>query len=489
MATLQQPSESTSGASPAVEQQSDWNVQELGELCRALFSQQFLPVLIFGPKGSGKTMMLASLINYLNANPHSLQISARVVDLKLAIDGSPFPSGKKMMELAHRMYREIPHRMHTDVPAGTPKSDEPFFVPIEILSREDPDAPPIRLALMDGSGEHLNAVDSLTSNQIPYGNLRPVVQGVLEEFRSLVACIYVLPVPSEDRRGTDQDLLSDSNPPSRGRLEDLGLQNAIRLYQAVRPTNYQRYDRHLLILSQWDAQVLWQSVQFLAPHQGRMMARFRDKYQSTWASFIALSGDRAWMPYSSALVSKGGKILQTPLSRERLGMFTNRLVAWLCTAYLAAYRSEINAATERSGVKRMRRLYWLQNSLKYFPPSFFSREVGSVDRKTRNEKVQAKREEDLKRREANALQREEQLKAHNNMVEEFNKSIEKLKDQLKAIDQKMDSFSEEMRMSLIGVHKKSEIQNQKSFTVSQILIIFSFIKNILGELFEVSLST
>jgi hypothetical protein len=459
-----------------------WRPEEIGVLCRALFNGRFLPVLVLGPAGAGKTMMLASVINYFRANPHSLRVTVKIADFNLALNGLPFPQGTKMMEDAHRLFREFSDLLDTKVAPRTAETSPPFFMPIEIQDQNDLASPPIRLALMDGSGEHLNSKTKLsdgTDVKTPYGHLRPLVQGVLKDFQSSLACVFVLPHPPPNG-----DLEIDSNPVANQlpplRLGDLSMENAIRQYQGVRPPVYQKYDSNLLVISQWDRQVVWQSVKFLAINKSEMLAKFRSVYQKSWGAFSNLAGKRAWMPYSSALVTDGGGTITTALARERLGIFSNRFVAWICSAYFSSFNSELRAEARRLSGNGSDHATLLKGVAKYFPNSLFGDGVDGKKPRGDDPAISLRRESEVRRR-------SQELAAAKAAADETAHVIERLRAETRRIDTRLDEIRRASSGPAVSTQPAPPTA-QKSWSSMRLLMVFKLLQRIWDELFELPLA-
>jgi hypothetical protein len=342
-----------------------WTPAQLGVLVQALFNNRFLPVLIFGAKKTGKTVLLCSLINYLRANPHGMSVQVNFFDLKLRINGEPFAAGETMLNNAFELFREIADQSMHSLPGETSVTEEPFFVPLEI-SFSGNSQPPLRLAFVDASGEHLFDINGTGKNRArtPYGQLRAPVEAVISGFRSALSFIYVV------SPGTLLSKPTGNIAPTtleEERNNDLGLGHLISTqYPMHRPADFWRSDRHMFLISQWDESVNWQSVRFLWPKQRRLLNDYSAHYPRTWSAFLSLQGSKNWMPYSGTLAGQGGAVSANQLSRERLGIFANRLLAWVAQGFVSSFKSELRSDMERSregsgaGVGRLFNQYFPQ---------------------------------------------------------------------------------------------------------------------------------
>jgi hypothetical protein len=157
----------------------------------------FHPVLIFGTRASGKSLALASLLNYAR---HSIDshISVRLVDFNYP---KSCPNPDELRDWARELYNGEISRFQKDprqVLLGT-RRDYPFFVPVQTAFLPEGKTARgkeeiARFAFLESMGEWLRK----EKDDYSFQDLRPEISAVLEHFNAPLSAIFVAPATSDE---------------------------------------------------------------------------------------------------------------------------------------------------------------------------------------------------------------------------------------------------------------------------------------------------
>ena len=274
------------------------------------------PVLIFGSSRAGKSALIMSFIQALQAGP---EISVRL--------GEPvLDRADPRCEEKHRAARDLYERQNYLVDSGVPLMStqaDPFFIPIDVLPKNSL-LDPVKFAFLDGRGEDYEPnIDAASSGGNFFKPFSDDVRDLLQTFSYGITILYIAPysIGSGHERDT--------------RASNFGLLNVIESYREVR--KMRGNDFHLFLLSKWDqfADPMNADALFDRPQPSDVDTVLRDRYQQSWGAFQALPLEgpaldrRAFMQYSSGYFVKGNP--QTP-PRNFAASFTRyprTLLNWL----------------------------------------------------------------------------------------------------------------------------------------------------------------
>lgn len=208
------------------------------QLAAGIEAAGYHPVVLFGNANSGKTSLLLSLFALLRTEPQ-LATGLELGDPIISVDT---PYGRFLREQAEGFYG----RKTQDFIEGTasPKTaiDAPFFIPVIVRPEGKPE---VRLAFMESNGEWYRAD---RSNDRLFPVLRRQIEELLASYQGPITFIHLLPYTQQAVYGTGSDQLTDSNEMKEASLAIAG---ALYAYQKVRAN--QQDDRHLVLVTKWDA--------------------------------------------------------------------------------------------------------------------------------------------------------------------------------------------------------------------------------------------
>ncbi len=261
----------------------------LRQFVKHLNEKSVHPVLVFGTGGSGKTMMLHSLIAYARAEPDAhlhVSLGEPVFPKSFRDHGQRYLEAQKFFNqenVAFISKREIPRFSNRNTP---------FFIPIEAVAGERQ----VTFAFLEGSGDWYHRGEDAAE----YQDFKAEIASILELFQSGLSVIFVAPVMSNDIYPGEVGDVSFSSECMGAVIEQYG---RLRFGKAR--------DRALLLLSKWDQFVdpAADLAEFASPGPDTLMARLAE-LQFVWPAFAGLKGlepgARSLTPYAAAYVREGG---------------------------------------------------------------------------------------------------------------------------------------------------------------------------------------
>ena len=279
------------------------------DLVSSLETEKVHPVLIFGTHGSGKTVMILSLLHYARQNIRA--------NMSISLGNPVFPPNFPFANERHRDAEQFYHDLTVEFanrerPPGT-KKIVPFFVPIDI----EVDGRRFRFAFLEGNGEWYEKDD------VSYRQFKDEIVGILGSFTAPVSVVFVAPTVAPTR---------DENAPQDRRGRDYShecLAHCVAQYAQRRIATSR--DNLLLLVSKWDA----------LHEPGRTYRHFSDAsvadvlreiegWQFIWQAFGNLAGPRrAILPYSAAWINAAGFILRDERYQPIFDKFNRTLWNWL----------------------------------------------------------------------------------------------------------------------------------------------------------------
>jgi ABC-type oligopeptide transport system ATPase subunit len=303
-----------------LEQESTISSHHTGQELAALFKDRGVhPIIVVGGRGSGKTTMLASLLKYAQ---FAVEASGSIVLME-----DLYPSGNTLWEEQLSWARQLVDRTATNlensfVPPATKAF--PFFVPIEFIRTNGESA---KFAFLESSGEFYMLKDGGDS---PHKRFPAVLESFLSSFSGPLSAMYVLPMVSGE---TSQNGALESPKSVEMTERDHAMFGVIDQYIKCRRATFHN-DRHLLLLTKWDAQFSSMSHQDLIPSSERIKEDFANRYPKAWARFSSLPipeglGRKRYSIYSAGMMY-GSRVLATAAEdRPRFDYFPRKVWDWV----------------------------------------------------------------------------------------------------------------------------------------------------------------
>ncbi|HEY1748486.1 MAG TPA: hypothetical protein VGG11_17190 [Xanthobacteraceae bacterium] len=263
------------------------------------------PVLIFGTHGSGKTLMILSLLFYAKQNPHA-GISVRLGE---SVFPPHFPFAKERYSDAQQYYDSLTIQFaQGERPPATQKL-VPFFIPIDVEIGGEK----FRFALLEGSGEWYE------KDEFSYKEFKQEIGAILNTFPEPISVVFV--APTYDERAQQNKALKNFTHEC--------IANCVEQYERRRLARSR--DNLLLLVTKWDA----------LHNPSRTDRHFSDASVSDilkeiepwnfiWTKYLRLNGPkRALMPYSACWINKDGFIIRDARYQSIFDKFNRTLWNWL----------------------------------------------------------------------------------------------------------------------------------------------------------------
>jgi hypothetical protein len=289
-------------------------------LTERLIALEYHPVLIFGASGSGKTVLLQSLISYLKNAPESGVNPALGAEL---IPGEYEKASERIEDGKYFFSDEVPRFGRGELPVKTQR-EYPFFIPV-VLDCPDAPAKTVRFAFLEGMGEWYE----MSSGRSAYPKFKDEIVEILSRYNDFgVSLIYVAPTFSS----LPEFQFADS---SRSNLFDEALKGVIDEYGEKRGEKAK--DNQLFLVSKWDT--LFSDDNVKSGLAEDHVSRFRDHvygenghYRGSWNAFgnraAPTPGSLAAMPYTACRV-KSNRIVQATRLASCFTPFNRTLANWL----------------------------------------------------------------------------------------------------------------------------------------------------------------
>lgn len=311
-------------------------------LARAMEADDYHPVVIFGTSNSGKTHLLLSAFATL-LGEHRLNTALTLQDPLLDVDN---PIATQLHEEARHLFENMTLAFSSWQKIGqtTARRNLPFFVPLEFRPEGKPS---VRFAFMESEGEwYAPKVDpggEIAKQDSFYQPLKREIEDFLGHFSEPITFIYVLPY-------TQSQTYSQSNRKAGEQVElaraGLAIEGILEAYPTIRAGNRLR-DRHLLLLSKWDARSLdaIDDVAALEVHLHEVEQAVVERFPVAYGKFNKLNVPRENLHLSAYCA---GRILPDGLKRvqrdsDEYHVITShhiRLWKWLYKSALKAKNLE-----------------------------------------------------------------------------------------------------------------------------------------------------
>jgi hypothetical protein len=292
----------------------------MATLAETLIALEYHPVLIFGASGSGKTVLLQSLISFLKSVPDS-SVSPSL-GAKLIPDG--YEKAKERIEDGQYFFSdEVPKFGRGELPVKTQR-EYPFFIPV-VFDCPDASTKIVRFAFLEGMGEWYE----MSTGRSTYPKFKDEIVEILSLYNDLgISLIYVAPTFSPLPEFQFPDL-------SKASLFDEALKGVIDEYGVKRGEKGK--DNQLFLVSKWDT--LFSDDDLRVRLAEDHISRFRDHvfgenghYRASWNAFAnrvaSPSGSLATMPYTACRV-RLNRIVHSSRLASSFAHFNRTLANWL----------------------------------------------------------------------------------------------------------------------------------------------------------------
>ena len=312
----------TSGSGGAAGSSTDAQYIHYGQELAALFKDRGVhPVVIVGGRGSGKTTLLASLLRYSQFSAEASGSSTLMEDL--------YPTGSSIWERqlswARQLVERTAPRLESSYAPPPTKTAEPFFVPIRFVRTNGEST---ALAFLESAGELYMLQEE---GESPHKKFHNLLAGFLTSYTGSISSLYVMPLVSGE--GSNNGALE--SPRSLEMSErDQAMFGVLNQYLQQRKALFHK-DRHLLLMTKWDAQFnTITDPELLDPQDSRITRLFEERYPRTWARYANLpvidEGGRPKFSFYSAGMMHDSRVLATAVEdRPRLNFFPRKLLDWL----------------------------------------------------------------------------------------------------------------------------------------------------------------
>ncbi len=283
------------------------------------------PVLIFGTHGSGKTLMILSLLFYAKQNAHS-GMSVRLGD---TVFPPHFPFAKERYSDAQQFYDNLTIQFAQGERPPTTQKIVPFFIPIDVEIGGEK----FKFAFLEGSGEWYE------KDEFSYKEFKQEIGAILDTFPEPISVVVV--APTYDERAQQNKSLKNFTHEC--------VANCVEQYERRRLAKSR--DNLLLLVTKWDA-----LHNPSAPDGHFSDASVSDilkeieAWHFIWAKYSRLNGPRrSLMPYSACWINDGF-IIRDPRYQPIFDKFNRTLWNWLIgNASEAASQQNPPARTEPYG--------------------------------------------------------------------------------------------------------------------------------------------
>lgn len=257
-----------------------------------LYSKNYHPILIFGTPTSGKSVLILSLLAYLNFeldSPGNCHFGEEIFSAEHLAGFKDWRdknnnSAKKIYEnsVPDFFYGKLPE--HTDL-------ENPVFIPVEFVPTNGEKA--FKFALMESQGEHYQ-VDP--SNNIGSRNIPEIIQRLYEGYKRGLSIIYVAPYLTGFKSDEIDKIYKER------RKCDQSIYDCISNYNKIRRLECRSRDRFLFVLSKWDGLLKKGDTdnRFVEIDDLGLSREIHARYGMSWTYFQKLPQEmtRNFMPYS-----------------------------------------------------------------------------------------------------------------------------------------------------------------------------------------------
>lgn len=307
-----QSTDQSPGSSPDVSLTSFGNMASLGsDLARVMQDDGYHPVVLFGTNNSGKTSILMSLFATLASEP--------ILDTGLSLCD---PILGSRSDIGRQLHKEAEHTFDIKTQAfmvgeKIPKTSTPlpFFIPVEVRPPEG--RPPVRFAFLESNGEwyrplisdgsKLSEVDKL------YPDLRSEIESFIASYQNGITFIYTAPVT----QGEVYSVAENAFDAKEIGYASLAIKGVLQAYDRIR-ANGRSADRHLLLLTKWDALSARSADRAagIAEDRAEVLEFCHKRYGQALAAFQGLNLDdeqRNINAYCAGMINERGLL---PLKQE-----------------------------------------------------------------------------------------------------------------------------------------------------------------------------
>lgn len=305
-------------------------------LAEALEAESYQPVILFGNASSGKTSLLLSLFASIKVQPE-LKSGLHLAPPAVYRDDSEY--SRYSLNRAERFLGLMTQQfINGEAPLKTP-AEEPFFIPVSL---EPVGRSPVRFVFLESAGEWYRP-DYKDHRLFP--RLRGQIERFISSYQKGIIFLHLVPYTQLPVRTADYDQISDHK-----KMQDasLAIAGALQNYMSARLNQYQ--DRHLMLVTKWDARSRFFEDQFDALTEARdELEEFTNaKYPQAYAAYQGLGESvvsRHLNSYCSGIMSDTGVLNLRPDNELRpivLG-YPRNLWTWL---YRSALENEGFAAED-----------------------------------------------------------------------------------------------------------------------------------------------
>jgi hypothetical protein len=262
------------------------------------------PVLIFGTHGSGKTLMILSLLYYAKQNA-SAGISVRLGE---SVFPPHFPFAKERYSDAQQFYDNLTVQFAQNERPPTTQKIVPFFIPLDI----EVEGERFRFAFLEGSGEWYE------KDEFSYREFKQEIAAILGTFPEPISVVVVAPT---------YDASAQQNKALKNFTYEC-VANCVEQYERRRLAKSR--DNLLLLVTKWDAlhNPSRPDSRFSDASVSDILKEIRD-WNFIWAKYSSLNGPRrSLMPYSACWINEGF-IIRDQRYQPVFDKFNRTLWNWL----------------------------------------------------------------------------------------------------------------------------------------------------------------
>lgn len=299
-------SDAPSAARSPSREGGDEEERRLGlQLARSLEAGFYHPVVLFGTAFSGKTSLLLSLFSALVSEPR-LETGLVLCD---PILGSGDGVGRRLHQDARRLFDVGTQAFIAGEPTPKTNAELPFFIPVEVRPAGRPAQ---RFAFLESNGEWYRPLKERGGRYSDLERTAPELKATIESFiasyQGGITFIYL--TPYTQRFVYDgQDETEDSHGIESA---SLAIKSVLEAYDRSRVT-HRLSDRHLMLVTKWDARAVGQSDQVESVIEDRpaLVEFCNARYGQAVAAFQGLNVDPAQRhlnAYVSGIINKNGRL-------------------------------------------------------------------------------------------------------------------------------------------------------------------------------------
>jgi hypothetical protein len=282
------------GSSSGLNSASNRDIQrEMGHELSLIFRDNDIhPIVIFGSAGSGKSLLIASLLRYAKRTSES-ELSLEPM-FELIPDHEQ--KWRDFAALAKGSYHIRDKEFKDGQVLKADANEIPFFIPLRLKIKNGIDA---KFAFLEGKGEWYTPDWSAKNPIKPFQDL---LSGFLEQFNAGVTAIFVAPFNIENTVTSVSHHVTE-----RLRESDAGLAGAITEYSRHRRA-LSDHDRQIYLLTKWDIYCKNISVDsFVDPDTSEVTEVIAERFPESWNHYLGMTqtgefDTRKVTPYCAAVV-------------------------------------------------------------------------------------------------------------------------------------------------------------------------------------------